>query len=182
MVLIFVLVLSPQGFGGTDQHVYDYASSVGIAAISGAKVCLAIDNPRLVSGGPVTLVVTSTPQSLAQAVLVTSAPDSCGTSQLRDSGSDYYELRLVSGTVPPGMPAIAVTNSSNQLRKAGTVISGDIAGNGGREFFRSCTTAEGVHLSVWSGKPLKGKRNWHGYYYLGYDVQPNCTLKDTQPQ
>jgi hypothetical protein len=23
--------------------------------------------------------------------------------------------------------------------------------------------------------PFKGKRQWHRYFYLGYDVEPNCT-------
>ena len=44
--------------------------------------------------------------------------------------------------------------------------------------FRACTSSEGVHLTVWSGKPLKGKRVWHAYHALGYDVEANCTPKD----
>jgi len=44
--------------------------------------------------------------------------------------------------------------------------------------FRNCTSGEGMHLTVWSGKPLIGKRFWHAYHYLGYDVEPNCTPMD----
>ena len=179
MIPILILSLSLQAFAWTDGHVYDYASSIGTAAFSRARLCLAINNPRLVPGGRVNLVVPSIPQSVTNAEVVRSAPDACGTPQLRDSGSDLYELRLLSGTLPSVMPVIAVTNSSYPLQKTGAVISGDLAGNGEREFFRSCNSAEGVHLTVWSGKPFKGKLKWHSYYYLGYDLQPNCTSKDT---
>ncbi len=44
--------------------------------------------------------------------------------------------------------------------------------------FRVCTSNEGMHLTAWSGKPLSGKRVWHAYHSLGYDVEPNCTPKD----
>lgn len=179
MIPIVILSISLQAFAWTDGHVYDYASSIGIAVFSAAKLCLAINNPRLLPGDRVSLVVPSIPQSLVNAEVVGSARDACSAPQLRDNGSDLYELRLLSGTLPSMMPVIAVTNSLYPLQKTGAVVSGDLAGDGQREFFRSCTSAEGVHLSVWSGKPLKGKRKWHSYYYLGYDIEPNCTLKDT---
>jgi hypothetical protein len=179
MTRILILTLSLQAFAWTDGNVYDYASSIGIAVFSKAGLCLTINNHRLVHGDRVNLVVPSIPQSLVKAEVVGSARDACSASQLSDSGSNFYDLRLLSGTLPLTMPVIAVTNSSYPLQKTGAVISGDLAGDGQREFFRSCNSAEGIHLSVWSGKPLKGKRIWHGYYYLGYDLQPNCTPKDT---
>lgn len=168
-----------QASAWTDGHAYDYASFIGIAAFSNSRLCLAINNQRLVRGSRVSLVLPSIPQSLVNAEVVGTAPDACNAPQLRDSGSDLYELRLLSGTLPFAIPAIAVTNLSHPLQKTGAVISGDLAGNGEREFFRSCNSAEGVHLSVWSGKALKGRLKWHSYYYLGYDMRPNCTSKDT---
>ena len=36
-----------------------------------------------------------------------------------------------------------------------------------------------MHFTVWSGKPLSGKRVWHRYHYLGYDVEADCKPKDT---
>jgi hypothetical protein len=179
VIPVLMLSLSLQAFSWTEGHAYDYASSVGVAALSGTKVCLAINNPQLPPGSTVSLVVASIPQSLVQAEVVGPAAETCSTPQLRDSGSNIYELRLRSGTLPEVMPVIAVTNSSHPLRETGTVVSGDLAGNGGREFFRLCNSAEGLHLTVWSGKPLTGKRKWHAYYYLGYDMEPNCTSKDT---
>ncbi len=180
VIPVLILSLSLQAFSGTDGHPYDYASSVGVAALSGTTVCLAINNPHLSPGSAVSLVVASIPQSLVQAEVVGPAAETCSTPQLHDSGSNVYELRLPLGALPEVMPVIAITNSSRPLRETGAIVSGDLAGNGGREFFRLCNSTEGIHLTVWSGKPLTGKRKWHAYYYLGYDMEPNCTSKDTE--
>jgi hypothetical protein len=56
----------------------------------------------------------------------------------------------------------------------------DVDNDGRQEFFRSCSSAEGIHFTVWSGKPLEGARRWHQYYYLGYDVAADCTQQDFQ--
>jgi hypothetical protein len=73
--------------------------------------------------------------------------------------------------------AIAVVSSQRTVVQRGKVQV-DLDGDGRREFFRDCTSNEGIHLTVWSGKPLSGKRRWHFYYYLGYDVVPSCKRKD----
>lgn len=52
------------------------------------------------------------------------------------------------------------------------------APRGERLYFRTCTSGEGMHLTVWSGKPLVGKRIWHRYHHLGYDVEPSCKPED----
>ena len=43
---------------------------------------------------------------------------------------------------------------------------------------RSCTSGEGVHLTLWDGPPLSGERVWHRYFYLGYDTEPSCLPMD----
>jgi len=45
--------------------------------------------------------------------------------------------------------------------------------------FRTCASAEGIHATAWSGVPLSSPRRWHAYYYLGYDVDPDCKPADT---
>jgi len=47
--------------------------------------------------------------------------------------------------------------------------------------FRTCASEEGIHATAWSGKPLSSTRRWHAYYYLGYDVEPDCTPADSAP-
>ncbi|MGL5879455.1 MAG: hypothetical protein ACRC2V_16975 [Xenococcaceae cyanobacterium] len=62
------------------------------------------------------------------------------------------------------------------VRKLGIVVAKEnLDGDGIEESFRSCASAEGLHLTVWSGQALTGTRKWHSYYYLGYDVEPTCT-------
>ncbi len=45
-------------------------------------------------------------------------------------------------------------------------------------FARACASSEGLHLTLWDGAPLSGRRVWHRYFYLGYDVEPDCTEAD----
>jgi len=61
---------------------------------------------------------------------------------------------------------------------AATGAALDLDGNGTPEGFRSCTSSEGLHLTVWYGEPLATARLWHGYVYLGYDTEPDCDEKD----
>jgi hypothetical protein len=49
--------------------------------------------------------------------------------------------------------------------------------DGSLESFRLCTSNEGLHLTVWAGEPLKSKRLWHEYYYLGFDVEQTAPKK-----
>lgn len=36
--------------------------------------------------------------------------------------------------------------------------------------YRQCAGSESLHLTAW----MDGRRIWHGFYYLGYDVEPDC--------
>jgi len=63
----------------------------------------------------------------------------------------------------------------------GADLRADLDGDGKPESFKACTSSEGVHLTVWSGTPLKagGVRRWHAYYYLDYDTEPSCSPGET---
>jgi hypothetical protein len=41
--------------------------------------------------------------------------------------------------------------------------------------FRQCSGSESLHLTAW----LAGRRVWHGYYFLGYNVDPDCRHEET---
>ena len=60
------------------------------------------------------------------------------------------------------------------------LVSPDLDGDGRHAYFRSCASAEGLHLTVWSEAPL-GRRRFHAYHDLGYDVDPSCTEADVRP-
>jgi len=75
---------------------------------------------------------------------------------------------------------IAVVGAGDGVTTSGGKASAQLpnAPAGKRLSFRVCTSSEGMHMTAWLGKPLAGKRVWHAYHYLGYDVEPNCMPKD----
>jgi hypothetical protein len=156
---------------------FDYISDLGVAAQQADVTCLAINNDHLSLGGHVALVVLSTPQSILQAEVLRST-NTCQDQSKGESGVNHYEIRVLNDKPLPMSPTIAVVGTP-KLTVARGLVAGDLDGNSRKEYFRQCTSGEGVHLTVWTGKPLRGKRRWHTYYYLGYDTEPNCTPLDT---
>lgn len=71
-----------------------------------------------------------------------------------------------------------IIDSTLEFREKSGKVIGDINKDGTLESFRDCTSMEGVHLTIWSGEPLKGTRLWHAYFYLGYDAEPSCLEED----
>ena len=81
--------------------------------------------------------------------------------------ADHFDFHL----------GLAIVNSENKL----------VVKNGNAELemtgttplrFRSCTSHEGLHITVWAGKPLTGKRIWHAYQHFLYDTDPTCREKE----
>ena len=176
MYYALLLCLIP---GRSGALSFQYASDLGVVIDKSGETCLTIDNPGLRVGSRLHLVVMTTPESIVEAEVVHMVPDHCHSTQSGDDGSRHYQLRVVSGSLPSNTPAIAVANSVRPLALKGSYVTGDLDGDGRHEFFRACTSTEGVHLTVWSRKPLRGKLRWHRYYYLGYDVQTTCTAQES---
>lgn len=163
-----LLVLAVSGMGQSKLN-----AKVGIVSTSEKVLfCMEIANSKLKAGRAVSVVMLDKPQSVTGATIIRKLKKSCVESG--NEGSSYYSLRLRKkfdtfvgiGVVGPKVAA------------AKGIASGDLNGDGKRDYFRTCTSAEGAHLTVWSGKPLVGKRIWHGYYYIGYDTEANCKEKD----
>lgn len=94
-------------------------------------------------------------QSVTYALVTDALPGGCAMHV--DSAQYSFGLKHVSGALPENAIGIAIVD---------------------REQFRICTSHEGLHLTVWTGRALLGIRRWHQYYSLGYDVSPSCTGKD----
>ena len=41
---------------------------------------------------------------------------------------------------------------------------------------RQCASQEGLHLTAWRDN----RRTWHEYWYLGFDLEPNCSDEETR--
>lgn len=94
---------------------------------------------------------------------------------MRTSTESTYTLRVLRGEVQPGAVNIGLASAelAPRLQNGSAVV--DLDRDGELEFFHACASMEGLHLSVWSGPPAAGKRQWHRYVYLGYDLEPTCS-------
>jgi hypothetical protein len=185
--LILATLLACAAGSAAGAESFDFASRVGtVDAKDGGAPCLSISNPRLADGAEVSFVLPDRPQRVVSAVVEGKADGGCGRNpEAADPGSSFYRLKLAAGAralKPDALlsPAIAVVGPARPVTAKRGVASGDLDGDGRAEFFRICTSTEGNHLTVWTGRPLVGKRRWHAYYYLGYDVVPDCKKKDYQ--
>ena len=180
--LLSMLIICAWCFG-TERFSFD--SHVGIVDANNGRLCLNIENPHLSNGTVLSFVLPHKPQRVASAVIEEKVAASCLPNPDINSNASFYWLKLIGKykTVNLNEPlpvAIGIVAPKKSIFVRRGIASGDLNGDGTTEFFRSCTSSEGNHLTIWSGEPLQGKRRWHSYYYLGYDVVPTCTKRDYQ--
>jgi hypothetical protein len=152
---------------------FDWQQLIGLAIERDDKLCLRIRNPDLQPASNLLLIAPGDTSSLERARvdrLVTACPD-----ELPNDEFAYYAITPADSLEMNAQYFVVPLSDA----PAGSAL--DFDRDGVLEQFRSCTSAEGVHFTVWSGKPLEGIRRWHYYYYLGYDVEPSCDVRDTQP-
>lgn len=155
----------------------------GLAEGNGISGCVSFKSPDVREGELITLV-TVTGFTQQQRVLRgtvgarLSSPSSCRGLEDPHFNGTLYSLSLSLGSFEVENLAIAVRNSTS-FKTLPEGESAGLASSGSHTlYFRSCATREGLYLTAWAGKPLKGKRLWSEYYYLGYDVDPDCTELD----
>ncbi len=170
------------------QSGFSFASHVGAAEMtSKTEMCLIIPNKTLAEGDKISAIFADEPESQS---LVSSVIEKklirCGRKNHNVlSEVSYYSLKVIDGSYDfedeyqeLNPVAIAfVGNSQSTSLKSGVAIA-DLNNDGENEQFRACTSYEGIHLTVWSGEPLKSKRRWHWYVGLSFDTEPNCTKRD----
>jgi hypothetical protein len=166
---------------GRKDSSFDYATQIGIVFWDEEKqLRLEIKNPNLAAHDEVVVVDPSEPQKIARAAIVEKVSGNCSEGGFNDDGGACYKLRTVSGKIDEPTIALGIAKTSASFAARKGRVSADLDNDRVAEHFRVCTSMEGLHLTVWSGMPLKGKRQWHRYFYLGYDVEPNCTEGDTK--
>ena len=148
---------------------------IGLSA-GDSEHCMAMPGAPPPNGSPVTLVTPNEPQEVYRAVVIRTVAN-CEVMTPHDMPGPYYRLAPEAGSARlPGL-SVAVLGKPSALVVAGAVRL-DL-GNGRPEArVRSCTSSEGLHLTLWSGVPLKSTRLWHAYWYLGMDVEPDCQPGD----
>ena len=148
------------------------------AAKPQAEFCLSIKNPALKPGQEMTLIWTPLEDRLFKPEIrhgrvVEKLTEPCDSF---NSGEGDAAYRLDAGKLEPGRIYFAIVGRHNRFMISRGQVRGVVASN--ELSFRSCTSMEGIHFSIWRGEPLTGTRLWHEYYYLGYDTEPTCKQAD----
>lgn len=178
----------PSLLAPTPKQHFDIHSRVGIVDVGDNQlICFRTKNGNLAEKSPISIVTSlyQFPQKVLPAIVEKKLEKSC-VSDDADAGEVssredfYYSLLLADpksekSEIAVGIGVIQITK---QIEIQNELASVDINGDGKPEFFRLCASNEGLHLTIWTGKPLKGKRIWHSYYYLHYDTEPDCKKKD----
>lgn len=175
MILAVVLVA---GCSEVSAQKFQFNSKLGVVDVDDSgSMCLAIQNATLKQGDKLSLIKASKPQKVSTALIEASLSERC-SEPLEGPDNSFYRITLANRRTKTETlaAAIAVLGSGVRLQKG--VASIDLDRDGQAEYFRSCTSREGLHLTAWTGKPLVGRRRWNFYYYLGYDTVPTCKTKD----
>jgi hypothetical protein len=142
--------------------------------------CLAISNAKLTPGTPVAVVIMGDPQTVERAQIQgqTTSSEICsalipGRAKLNAKpGISFYALGP--GNIANTDMGIGIVAPPANPTVVNGLVRVDLDRDGGSEVFFSCTTSEGIKFSIWTDKAYQGEPRWSGYYYLGYDVTPNC--------
>ncbi len=156
----------------------DINAQTGVVDTSQTKqVCLSIQNADLKKGDQIFIVLPEKPQSVKTATIENKLMSSCSRNTETEENVSFYSLKLSKGKFDQPIVGFGMLNSKISAPVKG-VVSVDLNKDQKKEYFRVCSSTEGLHLTIWTGKPLIGKRIWHSYYYLGYDVVPDCKKAD----
>ena len=178
-------LLASVGCADVPAQQFTYQTDVGVVVPDGAGGhCLVIPREAIDSGTALQLVSTSfagSGEAPSVGRLRVTGDETGGCGEIHAGPSDHrYRVALPDGYSTWGAPHVALFEAGSVTIQDGEPV-GDLDGDGTPERFRMCASTEGLHLTIWSGDPLAGTRRWHFYYYLGYDVEPNCIEAEYAP-
>jgi hypothetical protein len=144
----------------------------GVAEIeTDSTGCVSTNGWRLASGDTL-LIAMIEPPGIATGVVGRQLPGPCQPhGEVIGDSVFVYALHFRShGEIEPGLGAgVLAPNLTESVDSTGVKVW--ISGEAQPYTFRYCTSMEGIHITGWHGQ----QRVWHEYYYLGYDVEPDCT-------
>jgi hypothetical protein len=148
---------------------------------SGTRLCFESADSTLPAGAPVTVVHAIFPQYATVGRLGSRSKSPCFPSPRASPDSMEYSVDAPGDTIGRrGVPIVILGKVASAQMRGDTVILAVEPGKASWRF-RTCASAEGVHATAWSGVPPSAPRRWHAYYYLGYDVEQDCTPSDYAP-
>lgn len=166
----------------------DLHSKIGIVDVrSDGTGCLRTKNGNLLEKTPVSIVIYpyDSPTLVFTATIKNKVNNSCARraseSGDKNPGENYFYLLTINEKLPEFFAfevGFGVIEPTQAVKIQNNLASIDLIADGKPEYFRQCTGFEGMHFTIWAGKPLKGKRIWHSFYYVDYDTEANCKQKD----
>ena len=168
----------------TNDGPFDYDARVFVADedSSGLFLCFAAKETALAPEMPVTVVFAGFPQHSTVGRLSTRRRMPCfPPSPMPPLDSMQYVVQIPRDTLDRiGIPIVVLGPVSSPKQVGDTVTLA--LERGQRPIrFRVCAGTEGLNASAWAGIPLASPMKWHGYYYLGYDVDPSCKEGEYAP-
>lgn len=168
---------------GSKQVARNLADSFGLVTKEpNQPPKLSVTGAALKKGDAVDVVSSDKKKTIysAEILAVLTAPDKDGMASYTLDFITRFDSQLPAEESFMGTAVLgAIDGISTNAGLASTRLANVPAGN--RFYFRNCALVEGLHFTVWSGKPLTGTRVWHRYHALGYDVDSDCTEKDSAP-
>lgn len=149
--------------------------AIGVAVASQDKqICVAMPAPALTRGTTLTLIRPDDRQSVLMANVVRPVPACEPLEKALIPGPYYLAAPASVRGADSGTLWVAFSGKVPTHRLGSGAIVVRLSDAHPEVQIRSCTSNEGLHLTVWSGAQLTSQRLWHQYYYLGYDVEPSC--------
>ena len=155
----------------------------GVGLVEGShrdSLWLMISDPSLAPGDSLTLISDDpepdpqSPPAIFSAVVAERVARGPGPKAHPESTDVWYRLVAPVGALDCCILGYAVRTPRAAFRTVAGLAEADLDRDGTPEHFQSCTSLEGLNLTVWSGRPIEGRGRWMRYYYLGYDVEPTC--------
>jgi hypothetical protein len=166
---------------GAEVSGPDPVGPIGVAVpLPRGRLCVAVPSATLSTGATVTLVEPDPPQRTLTATI--EARRSCPGLERATVAGPYYSARPETSLTPDGSLWLVFPGRVPTQREPSGAVTIALGRAHHAVRLRSCSSSEGVHLTVWSSTPLTSRRLWHQYYYLGYDVEPTCTDQEVSPR
>lgn len=154
---------------------------IGLAASGNDGLCIALPGAAVPAGSPFTVVTDEEPQHVYHATVRSEVP-ACEAMQHNHDGP-FYIVALLDAPPDALVGALGVAFPGRvAARRAGRRVQLNLDARHPRAQVRICSSSEGLHVTVWSGTPLRSARLWHQYWYLGYDVESDCQPADYEPR
>jgi hypothetical protein len=148
---------------------------------SGTRLCFESPDLNLAAGTPVTVVHPVFPQFSTQGRLGRRSKSPCFPPPHASVDSMEYVVDAPGDTIGRHGVPIVILGKLEPAEMRGDTVTLMVEPGQTPWRFRTCASEEGIHATAWSGLPLSSPRRWHAYYYLGYDVEPDCTPADYEP-